>query len=294
MSAKLADLGRPLGALVALAACHASPAPPARHAELRASLIAADDQLAAALAGGAGLAGSLAADAAVLRPGAPLALGAAAPAVPAIRLHRVAGDASEDGQLGYTFGWVEAVRAPDGPAYGKYLAAWQRTGARWQLAAWVDLASKAPPTPPPADAAILAGAHGAAKPGDPAAARDQALAADAAFSALSVAEGYTIAFPRTAAPEVAIVGAGDIHYGPAGVAKAFAGWTPAESLAWTPRLGRAAASGDLAFTVGEAVFSTTGPEGVDRHYTKYLTVWTRQPSGAWQFLLDAGNDRPAP
>lgn len=282
----LPGMARPILLAAALAACHAQPTPAP---DARAGLLADDDRLAAALAGGAGLAAWLADDAAVLRPGAPL--GHAAPAVPAIRLHRIAGDASADGTLGYTFGWYEASVPP---GYGKYLAAWQRTGARWQLAAWVDLDSKQPPTPPPAGAAILAGAHGTARPGDPIVARDQAIAADAAFSALSVAQGYTVAFARSAAPEVAIVGAGDVHFGPAGVAKAFAGWTPDQSLAWTPRLGRAAASGDLAFTVGEAVFTTAKPGGDDRQYSKYLTVWARQPSGGWQFLLDGGNDRPAP
>jgi hypothetical protein len=29
-------------------------------------------------------------------------------------------------------------------------------------------------------------------------------------------------------------------------------------------------------------------------YSKYLTIWIRDASGAWRWLLDGGNSRPAP
>jgi len=31
-----------------------------------------------------------------------------------------------------------------------------------------------------------------------------------------------------------------------------------------------------------------------RFYSKYLTVWARQPDGEWKFILDGGNASPAP
>jgi len=205
----------------------------------------------------------------------------------------VAGDVSVDGQLGYSFGWLE-VRPADGAAeLGKYLAAWRRAGAAWQLAALARIPSKAPPGPPPADAAILAGEHGVARPGEPGALRDQAIAADAAFSALSVARGPAAAFAAYAAPDAVLVAGSDLRWGAAGVAQAWADAAPGDGLVWTPRLGRAAASGDLAFTVGEATFSTTKGDAVERSYSKYLTVWIRQADGSWRFLLDGGNARPA-
>jgi hypothetical protein len=56
-------------------------------------------------------------------------------------LHRVAGQASADGSLGYTFGWLEEITAPkDSPAatkYGRFIAMWKqrddvsRAADRW-------------------------------------------------------------------------------------------------------------------------------------------------------------------
>lgn len=281
--------------------CHASPRPPA-HDAARASLLATEDRLGKAMAttGEGALAHWFAEDASYLHPGEPIVTGTAPIAQLLARLyptpakqtlHRVAGDTSADGQLGYTFGWFERdVRKPDKPACGKYLATWERGRDGWRLAGWVRTAAPKPPSPPPADALILRGAHGTPKAGDPAALRAEAFAADAAFSASSVAEGYTVAFPRAAAPEAAVIGSSDFFWNRAGVAKAWAGWVAGEQLAWAPRLGAAAASGDLAFTIGEATLTTPAATV----YSKYLTVWVRQPDGGWQFLLDAGSARPAP
>jgi len=281
------------------------------HAAARRGLLADDALLSAtltALGDADGLWPWLTDDAVYLHPDAPLLIGAAAvrdflrQASPvrgpqSQRLHVVTGDVSGDAQLGYTFGWFdEDVRAAGATTqrFGKYLATWRRIGARWRLAALVRNPGARPPSPPPADAQILAGEHGHVQPGAPDALRDQALAADAAFSALSVARGYTVAFTTYGAADAVIAGSGDLFWNAAGVARAWAGWTPVEQLAWTPRLGRAAASGDLAFTVGEATFSLFSGVSTDRSYTKYLTVWIHQADGSWRYLLDAGNARPAP
>jgi hypothetical protein len=65
---------------------------------------------------------------------------------------------------------------------------------------------------------------------------------------------------------------------------------PGDTLDWAPLLGRAAASGDLGYTVGAAVHRI---EGKPTTYTKYLTIWIRRPDGSWRFVLDGGNARPA-
>jgi ketosteroid isomerase-like protein len=50
-----------------------------------------------------------------------------------------------------------------------------------------------------------------------------------------------------------------------------------------------AATGDLGYTVGIAV-----RRGADGRvgYTKYLTVWRRQPDGEWRWVVDGGSPRP--
>lgn len=274
----------------------------ADHDQVRKTLLAADAQLAAAIGteGEAeGLWPAFAVDGVYLHPGVEVVRGRDAardflrrtfPATAAqpLRLHVVTGDASSDGEIGYSFGWFEAAATA---GFGKYLAAWRRVGGAWRLAVFVRIAAPKAPSPAPPDAGILAGEHGVAQPGDPEALRQQVMATDAAFAARSVAEGYTVAFTSYCAPDAVIAGGADLHWNAAGVAEALAGWTPGDTLDWAPLLGRAAASGDLGYTVGAAVHRV---EGKPPTYTKYLTIWIRRPDGSWRFALDGGNARPAP
>lgn len=120
------------------------------------------------------------------------------------------------------------------------------------------------------------------------------MAADRAFAQLSVDSGYTIAFTTFASPSAVVVGASDFFWGPAGVAYAYGGWAPGETLDWGPVVGRGAASGDLAYTVGTAVYAYTTAAGAQKAHSKYLTVWVRQADGSWRFVIDGGNASPAP
>jgi ketosteroid isomerase-like protein len=286
----------------------------AGHDQVRRALLAADAKLAASIAerGEAeGLWPLLAEDGVYLYPGVEVVSGRSAvrdflretlPAASAPRktLHVVTGDASSDGTIGYSFGWFESagdVGAAAGAAgagadpFGKYLAAWRREGDAWQIAAFVRISAPRAPSPAPTGAAILAGEHGVAQPGDPEALREQVLAADRAFAARSVAEGYTVAFTSYCAPDAVIAGGREFFWNAAGVAEAHAGWTPGDTLDWAPRLGRAAASGDLGYSVGDAVHRAPGKPTTA---SKYLTIWIRRGDGSWRFVLDGGNARPAP
>jgi hypothetical protein len=63
-------------------------------------------------------------------------------------------------------------------------------------------------------------------------------------------------------------------------------------LEWGPIAGGAAPSGNLGLTIGEA--TATNPVTGERRYSKYITVWKRQPNGTWLYVIDGGNARPAP
>jgi hypothetical protein len=68
---------------------------------------------------------------------------------------------------------------------------------------------------------------------------------------------------------------------------------PRDGLTWTPRLARLAPSGDLGFTIGDAIYRHVPAEGGEQlSYTKYLTIWRRQPDGGWAYAADGGNDQP--
>jgi hypothetical protein len=59
-------------------------------------------------------------------------------------------------------------------------------------------------------------------------------------------------------------------------------------LEWWPIAAEIASSGDLGCTVGEAKINSL------HHYSKYLTIWKRQPDKTWKFVADGGNQRPSP
>jgi ketosteroid isomerase-like protein len=120
------------------------------------------------------------------------------------------------------------------------------------------------------------------------------LARDAEFAALSLAKGYTVAFERFADSRAVCFTNGDFQWGLAGVRDVFGGWASEEELSWAPKAGRAAASGDLAWTAGFATMTVGSGASATIAYSNYLTVWARQADGSWRWLLDAGNSRPPP
>ena len=120
--------------------------------------------------------------------------------------------------------------------------------------------------------------------------RAEILSVDAAFSATSVAQGSGPAFEQFAAPNAIGVGGGQYIFGPAALGEAFSS-DPTDVISWVPRFSDAAASGDLGFSVGDATFDF-GAAGT--FYSKYLTVWQKQDTGAWRWVADLGNNRPAP
>jgi len=211
------------------------------------------------------------------------------------------GNVSHDGFLGYSFGRGTAqLRQPDGSMlsrYTLYITAWRREGARWRVEATMWNYSSLKPTDPPPGLAIF-------EPGDRgtpnwAPARwnaASALIADRNFADLSVAQGYTVAFTAYVAEDGSSV-AGPVYWGADEVIGiAWAGWTPAETLSWTPTVARSTFSGDLAWTTGNSEYLFLNPDGsigLDL-FSKYITIWARQPDGSWKFILDGGNARPAP
>lgn len=212
-------------------------------------------------------------------------------------LHRIAGDTSADGSLGYTFGWLDEQKTPKNSivedlSYGRYVAVWRRRDRDWELEAFLRIASSAQPPAPPADALILDGEPGERLRDHAEAHALAASVADARFADHSLAKGYSEAFDAYAADAAIFVSTSNIYWNRAGVNLAFSGWTPDQSLRWHPLRAGAAASGDLAWTVGHGNFwfgLGTSAEGAAP--SKYLTLWLRTPDG-WRFLLDAGSGRP--
>ena len=76
---------------------------------------------------------------------------------------------------------------------------------------------------------------------------------------------------------------------------ASATWTPeAYQLTWTPEGARISASGDMGFTWGHYQGTSKDSNGgAIKTSGRYMTVWKKQPDGAWKVEVDASNDGPA-
>lgn len=227
-------------------------------------------------------------DAAYLYPGAPLLRGskqiraflATADSILQLTWSPAFADVSADGRLGYSFGWTKA-----GVKRGKYLACWQKTGGGWQLSAFALTQPIAVPdsvVPQPPSAPLGAQVRGRADAGE-------VRRADSAFAALSVASGAKTAFLAYAAEHAMSFGGGvQMTEGRQAIGAGFDGFPAGAVLEWWPVAAQIAPSGDLGCTVGEAKIASLN------HYSKYLTIWRRQPDGTWKFVADGGNARPAP
>jgi ketosteroid isomerase-like protein len=214
----------------------------------------------------------------------------------------VRADVSSDGTGGYTYGYTELHIPPTGtlPAQtrvGKYIAFWKRGGAGWKIVAFVrnPRPEGAVSTTPPAGFETPDEKHHRYFPNtDPATALQQMMATDRAFSDAGQS-GLPGAFVSYAAEDGAVLGGpASIVFGAQSIRDDIEPPPTPYSFTWAPLEGDAAASGDLGYTIGRAL--TEDPTGADPnlYYSHYLTIWQRQNTGEWRFVMDGGGPEPGP
>ncbi len=202
----------------------------------------------------------------------------------------VRADVSADGTVGYTLGLGSGALQDGTTMHARLISVWRREAdGAWKVVAIVPSLNPDAPRPVPAGFGTPAdnGVAGAGR-GGAAAATAAVMQADRDFAALSAARNAGVAFAAFAAPTGVVMGGPE--YGPAEIGRSFEDAPAGVALNWGPILGGAAESGDLGYTVGLA--TTTTPEGP--RYSKYVTVWQRQPDGGWKYVADGGTSRPAP
>jgi ketosteroid isomerase-like protein len=176
--------------------------------------------------------------------------------------------------------------------HARLISFWRKDAdGAWKLAAHVPALNPEAPRSVPAGFGTPNdnGLAGAGHRADAAASLAAVLQADRDFAALAAAENVQVAFAAFAAPTGVVMGGPE--YGPDEIRASFAEAVAAgATLEWGPILGGVAESGDLGYTVGLAV--SNGPNG--KRYTKYLSIWQRQPDGRFKYVADGGTSRPAP
>ena len=207
----------------------------------------------------------------------------------------VRADVASDGSLGYTYGYAERTFADGSPHPGEYVAMWRRQAAGgWKIAAFV-LNGRLPGAvddTPPAGFGTPDYVHYRYFPNTTVAdARAAMRATDVAFSDAAYPD-VGGAFAAFAAPDAAKIDIGPIAYGRDAIRALFGAPNPDVKLVWAPIAADAAATGDLGFTVGIArvIDVPTGRTS----YSKYLTIWKRQRTGEWRYVMDGGNGMPTP
>jgi ketosteroid isomerase-like protein len=122
------------------------------------------------------------------------------------------------------------------------------------------------------------------------------MQADREFNA-AVAEGGSQAWASWFAEDGATIqpGIGEVR-GRARILELMAALDdPSVSLAWEPDRADIAASGDLGWTTGHYVSESPGPDGSQqRSEGLYVSIWRRQPDGAWKVVMDLGNPVGSP
>jgi len=126
---------------------------------------------------------------------------------------------------------------------------------------------------------------------------EEMMAADKAFSALSVAKGHHVAFLAYMADDVReFSGAHPPILGKAAVAAAYAAsearnGTPKDRLEWTPLEAKASSDGTLGWTRGRWTDTATAKDGkVETATGYYVTLWRRQQDGSYKYELDVGGE----
>lgn len=311
-----------LAAVLATAACQrsrpgvsfagASLLAPASDAEaahdelLRADLSRSDSV--ARLGFAEGLSTALSHDVVYLRGGLPIVRGRSAvnaimsaepmPGQTAVRWQPVRAEVSADRMSGYSYGYTIYGAAQAGmPSIrvDRYIAFWRRVGVRWAISAYAETYG-APPPSLTLPAAVADSALADLPMSRTSGALEAVRAADSDFSKDASKFGTGEAFGRYAAADAQIFSAlGEFITGPGAITGSFGVTAEGSSLVWHPVHGEVSNSGDLAFTVGNAVFTGRREDGAPIvRYSKYLTVWKRQREGSWRYVVDGGSARPGP
>ena len=122
------------------------------------------------------------------------------------------------------------------------------------------------------------------------------IAADSAFNAACQRDGFGKSFIDFA--DSSVIKMRDHNFpiiGKTELEKAYSDIPNTFTLTWHPVKAAAASSGELGYTFGEWKMELKADSGIDTTlYGNYVTIWKKDKTGEWKYVLDGGNETPKP
>ncbi|MEY2879581.1 MAG: hypothetical protein RLZZ15_1961 [Verrucomicrobiota bacterium] len=125
--------------------------------------------------------------------------------------------------------------------------------------------------------------------------KKEVAAMEDAFAAMAQEKGLLAAFTHFAAPDVAFIDTDPRQFrGHAAVRERMGADQPGVKLTWAPSFTDVSDDGTMGYNYGRYESRRPGPDGQEVvRGGFFLTIWKRQPDGAWRYVMDTGApDRP--
>ena len=118
--------------------------------------------------------------------------------------------------------------------------------------------------------------------------KNEIIETERSFSALAQEEGIAKAFLAYAAEDAVLMRNNNLIIGKEAMRESFqAAATENGTLAWTADFADVASSGDLGYTYGKYIYTSTDSLGNEQSVEGvFHTVWKRQADGKWKFVWD--------
>ncbi|MCX6145321.1 MAG: nuclear transport factor 2 family protein, partial [Ignavibacteriales bacterium] len=133
---------------------------------------------------------------------------------------------------------------------------------------------------------------GQTKPENPA--LSSLVEAERAFARTSLEIGARPSFMKFFADDAVVFRPGPVRYKEAMKNVPLPANPRETTLEWEPLYADVAASGDMGYTTGPAVWTDHSPAKRPPYYGYYFSVWKKQSTGEWKVALDVGTEQPGP
>ena len=117
-------------------------------------------------------------------------------------------------------------------------------------------------------------------------AKEDILAAEAAFCALAKEQGLEAAFGAFAADDAVVCRTTKVYLGKEGIKEYFSRKDKNDKLIWKPSFVDASEAGDMGYTYGEYDFEGVRAGKTITDHGTFHTIWKKQKDGRWKFVLD--------